>query len=476
MTRGGDTARSRRAAPPGPGAAGTTTADLPSIPADVAHLLGRIWASGHSAYIVGGSLRDALLGRVPADWDLTTGATPRQIQAIFPGSVYENRFGTVVVRHRGVAYEITTFRADASYSDHRHPDEVTFGHSVEDDLARRDFTVNAMAWGGQTAETAAYVDPFGGRADLDAHLLRAVGDPDRRFAEDALRMIRCVRLAAALEFAVDRAALDAVSRNAGLAASLSGERIGAELGKLLAAPRPSTGLRLMESTGLLAVVAPDLAAQRGVPQNKLAGEDLWDHTLRTVDAAPNRPLVRLAALLHDVGKPSTLADGHFIGHETVGAEIARRFLAGVRRPRHESEQVVNLVAQHMFTYEPAWSDAAVRRFIRRVGPAAVDDLLALREADNQGSGLEPGAGGIEELRSRIRVEIEAGFALSRDQLAVDGNDLMAELDLPRGPVLGMVLDELTERVIAEPALNDRARLLELARHSISIRRMSDNRG
>jgi tRNA nucleotidyltransferase (CCA-adding enzyme) len=467
---------SRRAAVrPRFGGAGAGTA-APAIPGPVADLLAALHAGGYSAYVVGGCLRDTLLGRRPLDWDLTSDATPERIQGLFPKAVYENRFGTVVVRHRGAAYEITTFRADVSYRDHRHPDEVRFGSSIEEDLARRDFTVNAIAWGGPPGEDPAFVDPHGGRVDLGRHLLRAVGDPDRRFEEDALRMVRAVRLAATLGFDVEAATLEAVGRNAHLAAALSGERIDAELAKLLAAPRPSVGLRLMATSGLLAVLAPDLEEQRGLSQNKVAGEDLWDHTLRTVDAAPDRRLVRTAALLHDVAKPVTLADGRFIGHEAIGAAMARSFLAGLHASRDLQERVANLVAHHMFTYEPAWTDAAVRRFIRRVGPGSVEDLLALREADNVGSGLPPDAGRIGELRARIRAEIEAGLVLGREQLAVHGADLMAELDVPQGPRLGALLDELTERVISEPALNVRDALIELARESISNRRMSDNPG
>jgi putative nucleotidyltransferase with HDIG domain len=279
-------------------------------------------------------------------------------------------------------------------------------------------------------------------------------------------MVRAVRLAAALEFEIEPATLAAIRSNAALVRHLSGERIAAELDKLLAAPRPSVGLGLMHETGLLGAISPELARQPGIAQNKVAGEDLWDHTLRTVDAAPaGRPVVRLAALLHDIGKPATFADGHFLGHDSVGAELADEFLERLRSPRAVRDRVVALVGQHMFGYEPNWSDAAIRRFIgkvRALGPGALDELLALREADNVGSGLAAEAGLVHELRFRIRAELEAEVALDRHGLAVDGSDLIAELGLSEGPLLGRVLDELVERVIADPSLNDRPTLLLLA--------------
>jgi tRNA nucleotidyltransferase (CCA-adding enzyme) len=442
------------------------------IPPGVVSLMDRLWSHGHAAYVVGGSLRDALLGRPPADWDLATDARPDRLLAIFPGSVYENRFGTVAVRDGGEVHEVTTFRIDHDYADFRRPHRVEFGERIEDDLARRDFTVNAMAWGADARGAGAarrgppdarLVDPFGGAADVEARLLRAVGEPAARFEEDALRMVRAVRLAAALELSIEPATLAAIGAHAMLVSHLSGERLAIELGKLLAAPRPSIGLRLMADTGLLAVVSPELAAQRGVAQNKVAGEDLWDHTLRTVDAAPaDHPIVRLAALLHDLGKPSTVDEGPFRGHEVVGAEMARRLLERLRMPKSVTERVVHLVRQHMFTYEPDWGDAGVRRFIRRVGRAGLADLFALREADSVGSGIEPDAGGLAALRARVEAQLAADVPLERGRLAVDGDDLMAQLGVPQGPTLGRILDRLLDRVIADPGLNDRPTLLLLA--------------
>ncbi len=437
-----------------------------AIPAAVKDLLATIRGAGHAAFVVGGSLRDVVLGRVPADWDLASEALPDEIVALFPDAVYENKFGTVAVRRDGEHFEITTFRTDHDYADFRRPHRVEFGDSIEADLARRDFTVNAMAWGARPGETTVLIDPYGGALDARARVLRAVGEPATRFEEDALRMIRAVRLATTLEFDVEPDTLAGIRARAVLVAHLSGERIAAELDKLLAAPVPSTGLRLLSETGLLVPISSELAAQRGISQNKVPGEDLWDHTLRSVDAAPaTRPAVRLAALLHDIGKPATFADGHFLGHDAVGADLAGALLDRLHAPRSARGRVVELVRLHMFSYEANWSDAAVRRFIgklRGFGDGFLEDLLALRAADNVGSGLPANAGRLDELRARIATEVAAEAVLDRSGLVVDGDDLMTELGIEQGPLLGRILDELVERVIADPAANDRPTLLLLA--------------
>jgi tRNA nucleotidyltransferase (CCA-adding enzyme) len=435
------------------------------VPGPVTDILERLHGAGHAAYVVGGSLRDALLGRAAHDWDLATGALPEQLVALFHGAVYENRFGTVAIRRGDDVYEVTTFRSEHDYADFRRPHRVEFGVDVVADLARRDFTVNAMAWGGGAAPSdgLALVDPFGGLADLDARLLRAVGDPAARVREDALRMVRAVRLAASLGFAIEPATLAAVTGNAALVGHLSSERIGAELEKLLAAPSPSVGLRLAQETGLLAVFAPDLAAQAGIAQHKIAGEDLWDHTLRTVDAVPvSRPVVRLAALVHDIGKPATLADGHFHHHDVVGARLAEAWLRQLRFPRAAADDVVHLVRHHMFVVDPTFTDAAIRRFIRRVGERQLDNLFALRRADDIGSGMNPDDPDTAAFRARVDAELAAEAALDRFALAIDGDDLMRELGLAPGPRLGRMIDALVELVVDEPATNERSTLLLLA--------------
>lgn len=444
-------------------------AAAPAIPEGIRSIARTLHAAGHEAHLVGGCVRDLLRGIPPLDWDVATDARPDRLLALFPGARYENRFGTVAVPLPDGTHEVTTFRHDGTYSDHRRPDDVTFGDTLDEDLARRDFTVNAIALPlDADGMPGAVADPCDGRADLAAGVLRAVGDPRARFREDALRMLRAVRFAATLGFTVEPATRAAIADEASLAIHVSGERTFVELMRLLAAERPSTGLRLAEETGLLAVIAPELARQRGIQQAKAPGEDLWDHTWRTVDAASRSlvdglPVARTAALLHDVGKPATFADGHFVGHDTVGADLAAAWLDGLRAPRAFTARVAGLVRHHMFSYTPEWSDAAIRRFIRRVGLADLEALLDLRAADNVGSGLPSDVDGLDELRERCRAQVAAHAALERGDLAVDGDDLMRALTLAPGPAVGRLLDELLERVLADPMLNERGRLLAIAR-------------
>ena len=466
MTRAGPGTRRGADATRG-GADAPETLVAGAVPESVRELLGRLWASGHAAYVVGGALRDVVAGRAGDDWDLATSALPEQTVALFDDAVYENKFGTVAVRAGGEEHEITTFRTDHDYADFRRPHRVEFGTSLEADLARRDFTVNALAWGADPTEsppsTAHLVDPFDGLADIAAHRIRAVGDARKRFEEDALRIVRAIRFAATLGWTIEPATLAAIETTAPLVAHLSGERIATELEKLLAAARPSLGLRLLADTGVLAAISPDLAAQRGVVQNKIPGEDLWDHTIRTVEASDNQTIVRLAALVHDIGKPATAADGHFYHHEVVGAELADALLDRLHLPTTTRIRVVHLVRQHMFRYEPTWGDPAIRRFLAKIGPDAIDQLFALREADNEGSGVPREVDDLSGFRGRIAAELAAGPILDRSALAIDGSDLIAELGLREGPDLGRVLSGLFDRVVENPRLNDRAQLLELAR-------------
>ena len=455
---------------PDPGLTDGSAWPIPSLPDAPRRVLATLHAAGHEAALVGGCLRDLLLGDEPEDWDVATAAPPETVHGLFTGSWWTNRFGTVTIPGRRPV-QVTTYRTESGYRDRRRPDAVAFHGSLTDDLARRDFTINAIAWLPDDVRAAApgptgrIVDPSGGIDDLRAGVIRAVSDPADRLREDALRILRAVRFAARFGFRIEPATAAALTDTAPLAADLSGERVRDELLRLLADPaiRPSAALARWEEIGLLGILLPELAALRGVPQGKPIPGDALDHSLRTADALPpDDPVLRLTGLLHDVGKATTLADGHFIDHERVGATLAARVVRRLRFGSPDVARVQHLVLHHMFGYEPAWTDAAVRRFVRRVGVAALEDLFALRVADNAASGVEePGAGGLDELRRRADAE-QASPAVGGG-LAIDGHAIQRALGLPPGPRIGRLLDRLIEAVLDDPTLNEEDRLLALAR-------------
>ncbi|MGH2490738.1 MAG: CCA tRNA nucleotidyltransferase, partial [Candidatus Limnocylindria bacterium] len=354
------------------------------VPKDVERVVEKLIGAGHDAYVVGGCVRDAIRGVDPQDWDVATDATPEEIQKLFAKSLYTNRFGTVVVRSGDHEVEVTTYRIEADYTDHRRPDHVAFTDSLHEDLSRRDFTMNAMAWRpGKNGTGGELVDPFGGQRDLESRVLRAVGEPDERFREDALRMLRAVRFATLLDMRIDERTVLAIRRNAHLSATLSGERINQEITKILGAPRPSVAFRMLSDVGLLAVLCPELEECKGTPQEKFAAQNVFDHSLATCDATPAVDLVlRLAGLFHDIGKPATFADGHFHQHEFVGEVKARQILRRWKFEKETVAEVTHLIRNHMFWYETHWTGSAVRRFIRKIGLDYIPALFALRRADN----------------------------------------------------------------------------------------------
>jgi poly(A) polymerase/tRNA nucleotidyltransferase (CCA-adding enzyme) len=434
------------------------------VPSDVERVVARLVAAGHEAYVVGGCVRDALRGVDPHDWDIATSATPDAIQKVFRQSLYLNRFGTVVVREKDHEIEVTTYRVEADYADHRHPTSVAFTDSLHEDLSRRDFTMNAMAWRPPAGEKSGeLVDPFGGQRDLDAQVVRAVGDPRERFNEDALRMLRAVRFATLLGFVIDPKTAEAIRESAPLAKALSGERIQQEMVKILSAPKPSVAFRMLSDLGLLAVVFPELEIAKTIPQDKAVAQDVFEHSIATADATPAGDLVlRLAGLLHDIGKPETFADGHFYQHEFVGEAKAREILRRWRFDKETIAQVTHLIRNHMFWYQTDWTGSAVRRFVRKVGLDSIPALFALRKADNIGSGARsPRMYALESLWERVQEEIRAASAFSLKDLAIDGTDVMKELDISPSPRVGQILNELFERVTDDPTLNTRERLLPL---------------
>ena len=442
----------------------------PALPERVVHVLETLADAGHEVALVGGSVRDLVLGGNPADnWDAATSAHPEQVAALFAGATWENRFGTVTVGSHP-AVEITSYRAEGDYADRRRPNDVRFGVTLDEDLARRDFTINAMAWVpiDLAAGRGRLVDLFAGRRDLADGLLRAVGAPRERFAEDALRLVRAARFAGRFDLRMDPATEAAIIELAPTVETVSQERIRDELLRMLTLDRaPSGALLLLERLGLMRVVLPELAALRGIPQSKALPGDALDHTLRAVDAAPTAsdPALRIAALLHDLGKATTLRDGHFFGHEKVGADLAAEVLRRLRVPRALADRVVGAIRHHMYDYEPAWTDTAVRRFVRRLHGVDRELLFDLRRVDNAASGVGP-AGSVNqaELEGRIADQLAAqpGLLVHR-RLAIDGHDLQRELGMEPGPDVGALLERLTELVLDDPALNERSTLLDLAR-------------
>ena len=446
------------------------------LPAAVRAVLASLLDAGHEAALVGGSVRDGILrGAPPPDeWDVATSARPEQVAGLFPDASWENRFGTVTINGEP-RIEITSYRTEGGYRDRRRPDEVRFGASLEEDLARRDFTVNAVAWTPTDLDAGRgrIIDPYGGRFDFEARVLRTVGDPLERFDEDALRLLRAARFAGRFDLAIDPPTDAAIRDLAPTVSTVSAERIRGELIRILREPMPSRTIRLLERLGLLAVVLPEVAALRGIPQSKPAPGDALDHTLAAVDAAAptDDGSDRFAALLHDIGKATTMGEGHFIGHDRVGAELAASVLDRLRIPGWQAARIIHAVLHHMYAYEAGWTDAAVRRFIRRLEPIGTTLVFALRRADDVASGVGAAGEAIQaDLERRIAQELEREpELLLSNRLAIDGHDLQRELGIEPGPSIGRILDALIDRVLDDPSLNERSTLLRLAREAGATR-------
>jgi tRNA nucleotidyltransferase (CCA-adding enzyme) len=423
--------------------------------------------SGERAWVVGGCVRDTLRGEQVNDWDVATTALPEKVQQTFRRVIPTGiDHGTVTVLWKGEAYEVTTLRGEGAYTDGRRPDSVVFVEDIDRDLARRDFTVNAIAYDPVDGHVA---DPFGGLDDMQAKVLRAVGEPSERFQEDGLRILRGARFVATLDFELEEATEAAFRGALDTFRKVSPERVRDEWMKAMKAATPSRAFEVMRRTGILEVTCPELLEQVGCEQNQWHAYDVWGHTMRVLDESVGSPVERVAALLHDVAKPRTRAmsdktnDWTFYHHETVGADMAERWLRDYRFSNHERDLVVGLIRHHLICYTSEWTDAAVRRFIKRVGTDTVDPLLRLGEADALGKGrdVEQELEHLKDLRGRIDKAIEEGSALSTQDLAVGGNDVIAHLDGGAGPAVGQILRELLDRVIEDPSLNTRDKLMPL---------------
>ncbi len=442
------------------------------IPKEIREISEKLLKGGYQIYLVGGCVRDLFLKIEPKDWDIATDATPAEIQKMFPESVYENEFGTVGVKtdsknEKLKVVEVTTFRLEGGYSDKRHPDKVEVAKTIEEDLARRDFTVNAMALsleaGGKKQETI--VDPYGGKEDLKRKFIRTVGDPNKRFEEDALRLMRAVRFAVELDFEIDGSTLKAIKDQAGLLEMIAKERIRDEFMKIMMAPRAAEGIILLEDTGLLKYIIPELREGIGCAQNKHHIYTVFDHNVRALNYAVEKKYsleVRLASLFHDIGKPRSKRgegpDATFHGHEVVGARMVLKLMDRLRFSKELTEKVVHLIRYHMFYYNVGdVSEAGVRRFLARVGPENVAELLKVREADRIGSKV-PKAFPYKLRHLLFMIEKVKRDPIHPKMLKVRGDDVMKILKTEAGPKIGKILGVLLEEVLDDPKKNDRGYL------------------
>jgi len=446
------------------------TFDLRVVPTDVIGICDRLRSAGKRAWIVGGCVRDSLLGKQVADWDVATDALPKDLVRLFPRAIPTGlQHGTVTIVMHGHHYEVTTLRGETTYSDGRRPDAVHFVDDIVRDLARRDFTINAIA---VDPNDGALIDPFDGRKDIDAKVVRAVGKPVERFSEDGLRVLRAARFCATLEFELDPATFAAIEPTLGTFKKVSQERVRDEWVKTMKARRPSRAFEVMRTSGILGVSCPELLEGVGMEQNRWHSFDVWQHAMACMDACTGDPILRIAALLHDVGKPRSRAfsdktqDYTFYDHDKIGAEIAHPICTRMRFSNDERDRIVALVRHHLFHYD-AWSDQAVRRWIKRVGPERVEDLYTLNEADLRGKGPifdeSKDLAALHALKVHVARILAEGAALTTRDLAIDGNDLMKVLGIPPGRIIGTILEALLDEVLAEPAKNERDALLERAR-------------
>lgn len=434
--------------------------EVPQIVRDV-HT--RLQEAGFEAYLVGGCVRDLLLKRTPKDWDITTNATPEQIQPLYEETFYENAYGTVGVvtqseDPRLKVIEITPYRTEGKYTNARHPDEVAWSTSLSDDLKRRDFTINAIAY---DPVSGALVDEHGGKNDLERKTLVSVGKAEDRFAEDALRMLRAVRLAAELDFALDGATAAGIALHAQKLSDISRERVRDEFIRILESDRPMQALYVAQKLGILKHIVPELEEGMGCEQNQAHSFDVFEHLLRAMQHAADEkwPLVvRLSALLHDVGKPATRKwsdekkDWTFHGHDMVSARMAKTILADLRMPKDLSQKVESLVRWHMFFSDPdTITLSAVRRVITRVGPENIQDLLKLRVCDRIGTG-RPKAHPFRLRKYMSMVDEAMRDPISVSMLKINGKDIQ-DLGQTPGPRIGWILHALLEEALDNPQIN-----------------------
>lgn len=444
------------------------------IPDEIINVYKTLTDAGFAAYLVGGCVRGLLTNKTVTDWDFATNATPDEILKLFPDGFYDNTFGTVGVPveidSQQQVVEVTTFRTERGYSDRRRPDEVSWGKTIEEDLARRDFTINAIALklDAKRYTLDAVVDPFEGQKDIEQKIIRAVGDPKKRFKEDALRLLRAIRIAAQLSFTIEEKTRNEILLDSKLITEISGERIREEILKILSCDHPYDGITLLRNAGLLERIIPELLEGVGVSQVRPGRHhttDVFTHNILSLKFCPsNDPIILFATLLHDVGKPKvTKTDEHglviFHNHEIVGARMARDICERLKFSKKQRDKIVNLIRWHMFTVDTHITDAAVRRFIRRVGVENVKDMMDLRVGDRLGGGTQTAESWrLKLFKKRIEEQLKPA-PFSVNDMAIDGNDVMKELGLKPGPKIGQILQKLFEEVDEDLSKNEKEYLL-----------------
>ena len=430
------------------------------IPERIKELASVFEKAGFPLYLVGGAVRDAILGKENNDYDFTTPALPEQVKAIFRRTIDTGiKHGTVTVIFHGSHYEITTFRTEGGYSDSRHPDSVRFVSSLEEDLSRRDFTINAFA---ASLPDGRIIDLNGGMKDLRSKTIRAIGDPHERFCEDALRMMRAARFASQLGFSIEERTAEAMKELHETITKVSAERIREELWKLISSPHPRKGLEAMRASGIMAGILPELDATYGFEQGGMHSETLYEHLVLALECAVNHgyPMeVKLAALFHDIGKIGTRKRSEngrewtFYGHDTLSAQLTDAVFRRLKTSNDERESVTHLIRNHMFCYTPDWSDSAVRRFIARIGIENINNLFFLRVCDMSATiGYPPQPDALLAFSERINEELDKENALSLKDLRIDGRRLI-ELGIKPGPKMGEILARLLDEVIEDPGRN-----------------------
>ncbi|MFA6518821.1 MAG: HD domain-containing protein [Candidatus Shapirobacteria bacterium] len=447
------------------------------IPEKVLKLMRKFEESGADIYIVGGAVRDMELGREVKDWDFTTNLTPEEMKKLFPkNSFYNNDFGTVGIVMGEDIFEVTTYRTEKGYSDKRHPDTVAWGKTVEEDLSRRDFTINALALRAESTNLrineSRIIDLFGGKEDLKNRLIRTVGNPDERFGEDALRMLRAIRIATQIGFLIEEKTFESIQKNAKTINKIAGERIREELFKTLMEKGASDGMKLLKNSGLLAEIMPELLEGVGMEQKGHHIYDVWTHSIEALKHTCSLdPITRLAAVLHDVGKPVVMkvinGERTFHNHEVVGSRIATRIGKRLKFSNEQLDQLFRLTRWHMFTVTEMQTDKAVRRFIRNVTVKYLDEMIALRRGDRLGSGAKETSWRWEKFKERL-VEVQKQPFTVKD-LKIDGHDVMEILNIKPSKKVGDILDELFAQVEENPELNEREKLIEMMLENAKVK-------